>query len=189
MKDKIEMKNKKQNKLYSITNLKGTTMKNLTVIIALVALCALSFQMASAQNFANQSVILAVGSIQKMSVSGNPAPLTISNGTAGTDALAAVSDNSTTYSETHNGAAPLKITAGIDVALGTGYKLEIALASGKGTSAGTVDISGATTAVDVVTGVARGADNNRAITYTFSADASAGELPSTTKTITLTITN
>lgn len=164
-------------------------MKKLTVIIAIVALSAIAFQAAFAQASANQSVTLAVGSIQKMSVSGNPAPLTISNGAAGTDALTAVSDNSTTYSETHNGAAPLKITAGIDVALSAGFKLEIALASVKGTTAGTVDISNATSAVDVVTGVARGADNGKTITYTFSANASAGELPSTTKTITLTITN
>ena len=164
-------------------------MKKITVIIAVVALSAMVFQASFAQVSTSQSVILAVGSVQKISVSGNPAPLTISGGVAGTNALTAVSDNSTTYSETHNGAAPLKITAGIDVALGTGYKLEIALASAKGTSAGSTDISAATTAVDVVTGIARGADANKTITYTFSADADAGELASTTKTVTLTITN
>jgi len=65
------------------------------------------------------------------------------------------------------------------------------LASTKGTSAGNVDISNATSgsAVDIVTAINRGADAAQGITYTFSANASAGTLGSTTKTVTLTLTN
>jgi len=82
----------------------------------------------------------------------------------------------------------MKITAGIDVALAAGYTLQITLASTKGTSSGVVDISNATTAVSVVTAIAKGSDNAKAITYTFSATATAGVLVSGTKTVTLTIT-
>ncbi len=164
-------------------------MNKLLLAALFFALNTLMFQDAVSQTSTTQTVTLQVSSIQKLSVSGSPAPLIIIAGTAGTDGLTAVTDASTTYSETHNSALPLKITAGIDVVLGDGYKLEIALASSKGTSAGTVDISNATTAVDVVTGIARGSDSNKMITYTFSATATAGVLASTIKTVTLTITS
>ena len=164
-------------------------MKSLVVITVLVALNTLAFQEACSQTSATQTVTLQVSSIQKLTVSGNPAPLIINAGTAGTEGLTSVSDATTSYSETHNSTAPLKITAGIDVVLGTGYTLQIALASTKGTSSGTVDISNATTAVTVVTAIAKGSDNGKVITYTFSATAAAGVLLSTTKTVTLTITS
>jgi hypothetical protein len=85
----------------------------------------------------------------------------------------------------------VKITANLDAALQAGYTLTVNLASTKGTSAGTVDLSNATSgsAASVVTGVNRGADAGQAITYTFSALASAGMLTSTTRTVTLTLTN
>jgi hypothetical protein len=164
-------------------------MKKLTIITVLVALSVFAFQAALSQTSATQTVTLQVSSVQKLTVSGNPAPLAINVGVAGTEGLTSVTDATTTYSETHNSVAPLKITAGIDVALGAGYTLQIALASTKGTSAGTVDISNATTAVSVVTAIAKGSDNGKVITYTFSATATAGVLTSTTKTITLTITS
>ncbi len=161
-------------------------MKRITSILAAAAFVALISDAAMAQNSANQTVTLAVSAIAKLSVSGDPGALTISAGAAGTDALTPVSDNSTNYSITHNGASA-KITAGINSALTAGYTLEVALASTKGTTGGTVDISNATTAVDVVTAIAKGADANQGITYTFSADASAGALASTTRTVTLTL--
>jgi hypothetical protein len=163
-------------------------MKKLTVITALAVLSVIAFQAAFSQATATQTVTLQVSSVQKLSVSGNPAPLIITTGAAGTEGLTSVTDATTTYSETHNSTAPLKITAGIDVALGSGYTLQISLASTKGTSAGTVDISNATAAVSVVTGIAKGSDSGKSITYTFSATATAGILTSTAKTVTLTIT-
>ena len=154
----------------------------------LAALSIFAFQTAFSQVTATQTVTLAVSSVQKLSVSGNPAPLIIATGVAGTEGLTSVTDATTTYSETHNNTAPLKITAGIDVALAAGYTLQITLASTKGTSSGVVDISNATTAVSVVTAIAKGSDNAKVITYTFSATATAGVLTSGTKTVTLTIT-
>ena len=77
-------------------------MKKITPLFALAAFCAFSFQTVFAQVTATQTVTLAVSSIQKISVSGNPAPLIIGTGVAGTEGLTSVTDATTTYSETHN---------------------------------------------------------------------------------------
>ena len=161
------------------------------MILAIGAATLLVTESAFAQATATQSLTLAVNAVYKIAASGNPAPLTITTGTAGSDNLTAVSDNSTTYSITQNFANTVKITANLDAALPAGYTLQVNLATTKGTSAGTVDISSATSgsAADVVTAINRGADAGQAITYTFSALASAGTLPTTSKTVTLTLTN
>lgn len=162
-----------------------------SIVITLIAGCAFAVQAAFAQTTATQSVNLTVNTVYKISTSGNPSALTVTTGTAGTDALTSVSDNSTTYSITQNFGNTVKITANLDAALQAGYSLNISLASTKGTSAGTVDISNATSAsaLSVVTGINRGADAGQTIGYTFSALASAGMLTSTTRTVTLTLTN
>jgi hypothetical protein len=166
----------------------------LSTVISSVALVGLLVSGASAQNSANQTVNLTVSPISRLAIAGSPISLTVSNPVSvGSDALASVTDNSTSYSLTHNSATALRITAALDQALPAGYTLDIALSpsAGKGTGAGTVDISNATaaSAVNVVTGIPRGADASRAITYTFSALASAGALASTQRTVTLTLTN
>lgn len=163
-------------------------MRYTVLLVAVLALLALAADTGLSQNTASQSLSFTVSPIAEISVSGNPPPFVISNGTPGSDALSSVSDGSTTYSIVHNSAANLRITAVLDVALPAGFVLQAALASSKGTSSSAVTIP-AGTAVDVVTGIARGADANRTITYTFSADASAGELPTTSRTVTLTLTN
>ena len=162
-------------------------MKKSLVILVIAALADYAFGQATA----SQSVSLTVNTVYKISTSGNPAALTIITGTAGTDALSSVSDNSTTYSITQNYGNTVKVSAHMDAALSSGYTLQVNLASTKGTSAGTMDISNATSgsAVDVVTGINKGADPGQTISYTFSALASTGTLSSTNKTITLTLTN
>ncbi len=166
-------------------------MKKMMMVLAAVAVCTVLIESASAQDNATQNLTLAVNAVYKIATSGNPGALTITTGTAGTDALTAVSDNSTTYSITQNFASTVKITANLDAALPAGYGLSINLGSSKGTSAGTVDISNATSgsALNVVTAINKGADAGQAIGYSFSALASAGTLSSTSKTVTLTLTN
>jgi len=166
-------------------------MRNLFIFTTLALLSAFMEEAAFAQASVNQNVTLAVNPIYRMSVSGDPAPLTITDGVAGDDNLVPVSDNTTSYSITQNVGNTIKITAEIDAALASGYTLELNLASTKGTSAGDMDISNAISgsAVDCVTGIARGADANRSILYTFSATATAGTLASTVRTVTLTLTN
>lgn len=163
-------------------------MKKSIVIATLVALSAFAFQATFAQAQATQTLTLAVIAMYKISVSSNTVSLRIEGGTAGNPALQSVSDNATTYNMLQNSSASWKITANLDAALPQDFALSINLESSKGTSSGTVDIS-TTTPVTVVTGTAKGADNNRRITYTFSALASAGTLASTTRVVTLTISS
>jgi hypothetical protein len=158
------------------------------LLVPALGLLALVSDTGLSQATATQSLTLSVSSVAKIAVSGNPGPLTIASGVAGTDALSSVTDASTTYSITHNNISNMRITAGLNIALDSGYKLEVALASDKGGPAGTVDISTGA-AVNVVTGIPKGADAGRTITYTFSADASAGTMTSTNRTVTLTLTN
>ena len=166
-------------------------MKQSNVILMMAALSSLFVQSVFGQATATQNVTLSVGTVYKIATSGNPSPMTITTGTAGVDALTSVSDNSTTYSITQNFGNTVKVTANLDAALPSGYTLQMNLGSTKGTSAGTVDISNATSgsAVNVITAIQRGADAGQAISYTFSANASAGTLSSTSKTVTLTLTN
>lgn len=166
-------------------------MKKSIISLSIMILIAVAFQTALAQATATQNVTLSVSAVYKIATSGNPGPLTITTGTAGSDNLTSVTDNSTTYSITQNVANTVKITAELDNALPSGYTLELSLGSSKGTSAGYVDISNATSgsAVNLVTGIARGADANQTVSYRFSATASAGILASTTRTVTLTLTN
>ncbi len=162
-------------------------MKKLMMVLAIGAMSMLLVGSAYAQSTTTQTVNLVVGSVYKMTVSGNPGQLNITTGTAGTDALTPVSDATTTYSITQNYGPTVKITAGLGTALAAGYTLSLTLASSKGTSAGPVNLS--TTAASVVTGIAIGADANKTITYTFAANASAGTLASTNEVVTLTLTN
>lgn len=166
-------------------------MKTTTLVVTGLLLAFVAVDGAYAQATATQNLTLEVQSIYRIAVSGNPGALIINDGTAGTSTLTPASDNSTNYSITQNVANTVKITAELDVAMPAGYTLEIGLASTQGSSAGTVDISSATagSAQDVVTAISRGADANQTITYTFSADASAGPLASTSRTVTLTLTN
>jgi hypothetical protein len=166
-------------------------MKKSIVVLALVVLCFAVAQNAMAQATATQNVSLAVNAVYKIATSGNPGAMTITTGTAGTNALTSVSDASTNYSITQNFASTVKITANLDAALAAGYTLQLNLASTKGTSAGVVNISATTpaSAANVVTNIALGADANQTITYTFGANASAGVLASTAKVVTLTLTN
>ncbi|MCX6135157.1 MAG: hypothetical protein NTU47_15205 [Ignavibacteriales bacterium] len=166
-------------------------MKKSIVVIALVVLSFAVVQNTMAQATATQNFNLAVNAVYKIATSGNPGSMTVTTGTAGADALTSVTDASTNYSITQNFAYTVKVTANLDAALAAGYTLQINLASAKGTSAGTVDISATTpaSAASVVTAIGLGADASKAITYTFGANASAGTLASTAKVVTLTLTN
>ena len=166
-------------------------MKKSIVILGVAVLSFALVQNAMAQATANLSLSLAVNAVYKIAVTGDPGSMTITTGTAGTNALTSVSDNSTKYSITQNVAGTVKVTANLDAAMAAGYTLQMNLASTNGTSAGTVDVSATTpgSAVNVVSNIAMGADAAQVITYTFGANASAGTLASTSKTVTLTLTN
>ena len=136
---------------------------------------------------AAQVLTLAVNSTSFFTVSGNPAAMTISTATAGHNQLVSVTENSTTYSVTHNSHTPKRITVAIDVNLPTGITLQATLESGKGVSDGQVTLS--TTTVEAVNSIVHGADKNNMITYTFSALASAGDMPARITNVIYTLTN
>jgi len=160
-------------------------MKKSLVILAVLVLGLVFSQNVFAQT-ADQTVTFAVNAVAKLAVSGDPGALTITDGTAGATALTSVSNAGTTYSLTHNSNSALKITAELDADMPASTTLNLALASGNGTP-GNSNLT--TTAADIVTNIARGADATQTITYTFGADASAGVIASTTRTVTLTLTN
>ncbi len=135
-----------------------------------------------------QNLSFAVNSVYKIEVSSDPGNMIISTGTAGSDALSSVTDNSTSYSITQNNGNTVKITAALSSTLGTGYFLTINLASTLGGSLNAVNIEDAV-AHNVVTGIDNGADADQTIEYVFSANASAGVLNTTSRTVTLTISN
>ncbi len=166
-------------------------MKRFMFALTVLAVCLAVSTMAYAQASTSQSLSLAVQAVYKITVSGNPGALTINDGTAGSNTLAFAGDSATTYSITHNNLSNLRISANLDAAMPAGYTLQISLNSTRGTGGAVYDISNATagSAVDVVTGIARGADAAQRIRYYFSTTASQGTLASTSRTVTLTLQN
>jgi hypothetical protein len=169
------------------TSLESTMKKSLLILgVALMSFALI--QNASAQT-ATQGLSLSVSKVYRIAITGAATiTLAINTGVAGTDALTPVSDATTTYAITQNNSSATKVTANLDAALAKG-KLKIALVSGLGTTAGTVDISAATSgsALNVVNAIGMGAESGKSITYTFSANASEGLLTATSKTVTLTV--
>ncbi|HXG37715.1 MAG TPA: hypothetical protein VNL36_02985 [Bacteroidota bacterium] len=157
----------------------------LLIVSALVLLSATAETQTGAR--AVQAVTMEVKPITKISVSGNPAALVVSDALAGTEVLS-VRDENTRYSITTN-IENMKIVASINQQMPPGTKLMVRLESRKGMSVGVVDISNALNPVDVIRSISKGSDANQRITYIFAADPSVGEIPQQTRTITLTLTD
>jgi len=146
-----------------------------------VALLALSAASASAQ--ATQDVTLEVQAVNEIAFTGSPS-LVISTATAGSAPTSATAN--ATYAVTTN-ETNQKITAQIDSDTPAGVTLSVSLAAPAGaTSAGAVLLG--TTAQDVVTGIGTVNASGLNVTYTLSATAAAGVVPSTSRTVTYTIT-
>jgi hypothetical protein len=164
-----------------------SAMKKSLVTLGVALMSFALVQSALAQVSANHTVTLNVNAVRLLSVSGTPT-LTISAGSVGSDDLTTVTENSSTYSLTQNASGVAKVTAALNTALGTGYKLQINAANSTGgVSQGAQDISDGT-AKTVLLGLPKGAYSAQAITYTFDAKASSG-IFSGTKTMTLTLSD
>jgi hypothetical protein len=133
-----------------------------------------------------QTVTVDVKPIVAISVSGNPGALQIV-GIQGDEQSSSVSDRSTRYSMVTN-LDDMKIVASISDPMPEGTRLMIDLESTQGLSNGAVDISQARAPVNVVTGIGRGGDLNRTITYTFAASETVNDLSAESRVITLTLT-
>jgi spore germination protein YaaH len=136
---------------------------------------------------AAQNVRLTVQPILRLQVSGNPDPLVVTQAVAGSE-LTSVQDTKTRYSLVTN-LDNVKIVASINQGMPAGTTLTLALGSTRGTGRGAVNISNATSPLEVVTNIRRGADKDQTITYTFGALSSAGQISSVSRIVTLTLTN
>lgn len=133
---------------------------------------------------ATATVTYTIGSIDSITVSGNPGTLTINTATAGSTPTNAV-DATTTYAVTTNNTAR-KVTGQVASTMPAGTTLSVNLAAPTGaTSAGAVALT--TTAQSLVTAIANLAQASLAITYTLAATVSAAQVTAATNTVTYTI--
>lgn len=153
--------------------------KILSLFLVITIIMALS-GLALAAETATQTVTFEVQALNDISVSGDPSPLV-------TTAGAFTTDNTTTYDITTNEAGK-KITGAIDANMPADTTLEINLAAPTGAT-GAGDVALSTVDADLVTGIGALTESGLTITYTFSADVTAGVIASDTRTVTLTITD
>jgi len=159
-------------------------MRKLSIIVLVAGSLSLLSGIAMAATSATQTVTYAVSAINAITVSGNPAALTVNAATAGS-APTAVSDATTTYAITTNETGK-KITGAINTAMPAGVTLTVNLtAPTGGTSAGATSLG--TSASDLVTGITTLNESAKTITYNLSATSAAGVVGSASKTVTLTI--
>lgn len=163
------------------------SVKPFTAIALLAALFVQGLMAQSQGSSVTQSVTIEVKPIAKISVTGNPGPLLIADAVAGSN-LASVSDANTSYSLTTN-LDNMKIVASINERMPAGTELLVRLSSSKAASMGVVDLSGAISPVDVVTGISRCSDTHQSISYTFAANADVSEVPQQSRVVTLTLTD
>ena len=154
--------------------------------LLLVLLCLPTVALAQT-NSVSQSVTVEVRPLTQIAVTGNPGPLFVTDMGSGSDALT-VSDNSTKYSILTN-LENMKIVASINGAMPQGTRLMVKMETSSGLSNGFVDVSNASTPVDVVTGISKSSDRNQSITYAFAADPSVTQVNSDSRVVTLTLTN
>ena len=145
----------------------------------------------AAAQTATQTVTFTVNDVKIITLSGDPASMSVNAGGAGSTA----GDSSTTYDVTTNATsvAPAKITAQITTGgeLPSGVTLATRLADpdgapGAAVSAGDVVLN-STTAQDVVTALSNVQTTGNAITYTLSADVTAAPVSGATRVVTYTI--
>jgi len=158
-----------------------------TSIILLVLLTTGTVWAQSGNSSVTQSLTIEVKPITRLTVTGNPNPLIISDAVPGSN-LSSVSDENTKYSLITN-LDNMKIVASINDRMPAGTKLMVKLSSSKAASTGLVDLSGALSPVDVVTGLSKASDMNQSISYTFAANSDVYEIPTQTRVVTLTLTN
>lgn len=150
-----------------------------------LATALLSFPMFSwGATTATATVTYTIGTITAISVSGNPAALTINSAVAGS-APTSATDATTTYAVTTNTTAQ-RVTAAVASAMPSGVTLSVNLAAPSGaTSAGNVALT--TTSQALVTGLSNVASASNTITYTLAATVNAASVANATNTVTYTI--
>lgn len=142
-----------------------------------------------AANTATQTITFQVQAVNEISVTGNPAALTVSTATAGSNPDT-VTDSSTAYSISTNESTKKitgQITAGGNMPANVTLELSLAAPTG-GSSSGYVSLN-STGASDLVTAISTIAESSKTITYRLSATVGAGEVVSDTRVVTITLSD
>lgn len=150
---------------------------------ALIIMVLLGFvSLAQAANTANQTVTISIDSINELATSGSPT-LVIDSAAPG-QAPNPVTDSSSNYLFSTN-ISNRKLTAQLSAAMPVGTNLEVQLT----TPGGTWSSSGKKTLSTSPVTLAQGGRGyaNKAITYSLSATADAGELALDTRIVTFTL--
>ncbi|MEP6989911.1 MAG: hypothetical protein ABJA80_03200 [bacterium] len=120
-----------------------------------------------------------------LTVSGSPAPFTVTTAVAGSQPIPLTDAITTYFVKAKNAAGPQKITAHLDSPMPAGTTLTITMSAPSGaTSLGPVTLD--MTDRDIVINIARDNGSTNGITYVFTATVSAGVLAPQTRTVTLT---
>jgi len=125
---------------------------------------------------------------QTISVSGDPAPMTVSNAVAGTQPIAATGATLYTISTPKGGGnRSFAITAQLNAPMPAGVTLTatFAVPTAGGTSLGAVTLDATTR--DVITNLPKNVNSTQGITYQVAAVVSAGVVSTSTRVVTLTI--
>ena len=164
-------------------------MRKLLVVLMALGLCLGLTGIAVAGDTATQTVDYQVTAINELSVSGNPAAFIVNTATAGSEPDGVEEAGTTSYAITTNCATDAKkITAAIDSNMPTGLELEIGLSPPAGAETLQQTVL-STVAQDVITGIDAVASSGHDINYQLTPTVAAGVVPSSTRTVTLTLTN
>jgi hypothetical protein len=133
---------------------------------------------------ASATVTYSIGSVDAISISGNPGNLNITDAVAGSSPTSAT-DATTTYAITTNNTSR-KVTGALASDMPNGVSLAVNLDAPSGASStGATTLS--TTAANLVTGLATEAQGGLSITYSLSATVSADQVTGSTNSVTYTI--
>ena len=133
---------------------------------------------------AAQTITISVSAINQIAFLGSPT-LAITTATAGS-APTSATDATATWAVTTNQTGA-KVTASIPTAMPAGLTLSANLAPPTGATSSAFQPLG-TTAVDLVTGIGKLAQNALGVTYRLDATPAAGVISSATRVVTYTIT-
>lgn len=123
---------------------------------------------------------------QTLTTAGSPGLMRVSSAIAGSEPVPITVAGGTYTVTTGNPNRTYAVTAQLNANMPAGTTMAISLAAPPGaTSLGAVALD--VTARNVVTGIPRQTNSTQSITYTFTATASAGVVPLSSRTVTLTI--
>lgn len=127
----------------------------------------------------------AQGQVTLLSVSGSPAPFTITTAVAGTEPTPITNSVTTYYVRARHPAGARKITGQLDAPMPLGTTLTVQMVASPGaTSLGAVSLDA--TVRDLVINIDREPGTSYGITYVFTATVAAGVVPTQIRTVTFT---